>query len=159
MNRAIPPITETPEDLKALLKAEHHVKRAQRIQMLYLLASKQIQTRRAVALALGVHRETIGAWLELYASGGLTALLDLYTPAGKKPTVTPTIAAALHAALCTHGFSSYQEIADWLWNHHGIQLSYSAVHTLVHYKLKLPLNAPHDSKPTAHPSLHTSSQG
>jgi transposase len=141
MNRAIPAITERPEVLKALLKAERAVKRAQRIQMLYLFASKQVHTRRAAAAALGVHRETVGAWLECYASGGLAALLTCYVPPGKTPRVTPAIEAELRALLgAPQRFSSYQAIVDWLWQQHQIQLSYSAVYALVRQKLRVRLS-------------------
>lgn len=34
------------------------------------------------------------------------------------------------------GFASYREIQDWLWQHHGMRLACSTVHTLVRYKLK-----------------------
>ncbi|NTU77913.1 MAG: helix-turn-helix domain-containing protein [Chloroflexales bacterium] len=138
MNRAIPAITERPEALKALLKAERNVKRAQRIQMLYLFASKQARTRRAAAAALGVHRETVGAWLECYESGGLAALLACYVPPGKTPTVTPVIEAELRTLLAAPAyFSSYQAIVDWLWQQHQIRLSYSAVYALVRQKLRV----------------------
>lgn len=150
MNRTIPPILESPEQLKALLKAERRVKCAQRLQMLYLLASKQTKTRRAIAAALGVHRETIGAWLDLYVSGGIDRLLELRVPPGRAPTVTPEIETCLRAALKAPGsFHSYQAIVDWLWQQHGISLSYSAVHALVRYKLKLNVvrqRKPHQSR-------------
>jgi transposase len=136
MNRPIPPITERPEQLKALLKAEHNVKCAQRIQMLYLFASHQVRTRRDVARALGINRDTVGAWLDRYASGGLPALLDHAVPPGKKPLVTPAIEAELRALLASpQGFESYQAIVDWLWQQHAIRLSYSAVYALVRQKL------------------------
>jgi transposase len=137
MNRAIPPISESAEELKLLLKAERNVRCAQRIQMLYLFASRQAQTRSAAATTLGVHRETIGAWLAIYASGGLPALLTLYVPSGKKPTVTPEIEAELRALICaSQRFSSYQAVVDWLWQQHHLRLSYSAVYVLVRHKLR-----------------------
>lgn len=137
MNRAVPPITESAEDLKTMLKAEDDVKRAQRLQMMYLFASRQVTTRKEAATILGVHRGTIGAWLERYATGGMDALLDIYVAAGKVSSVPPEVQDSLRAALATPtGFASYQEIVDWLWQEHGIRLAYSTVHTLVHYKLK-----------------------
>lgn len=141
MNRATPVISERPEVLKALLKAERNVRCAQRIQMLYLFATRQVRTRSAAAAALGVHRDTIGAWLERYTEGGLAALLERYVPSGKPPRVTPAIEAELRALLATpQRFSSYQAIVDWLWQQHQIRLSYSAVYALVRQKLRVRLS-------------------
>ena len=41
MNRAVPMISETADELKTLLKAERDSKRAQRLQMLYRFARSQ----------------------------------------------------------------------------------------------------------------------
>lgn len=137
MNRAVPPITESADELKALLKTEGDVKCAQRLQMLYLFASGQAKTRTAVAALLGVHRETVGEWLTRYAAGGREALCAYRTPPGKAPSVTPEVEQALRAALASPtGFPSYGAIGDWLWQQHGIRLSYSAVYALVHDKLQ-----------------------
>ncbi len=137
MNRAMPTITESADELKGLLKTEANVKRAQRLQMLYLLVSKQAKTRKEVASILGVHRETVGDWLTLYEEGGREALLELYVAPGKAPSVTPEVEAQLREALSKPGgFPSYKAIGEWLWQNHGIQLAYSTVHTLVRYKLK-----------------------
>lgn len=140
MNRAVPPIHEEPETLRALLKAERSARVAQRIHMLYLFASKQVQTRSDAARIIGVHRDTIGTWLDWYASGGLPALLKRYIPPGKKPVVTPAIEAELRAALSDQAaFDSYWAIVEWLWREHQIKLTYSAVYALVRKKLKAPL--------------------
>ena len=92
---------------------------------------------REAATLLGVHRETLGAWLALYERGGRDGLLKLYVAPGKAPSVTPEVEAQLREALSTPaGFASYGEIQEWLWQNQGIQLAYSTVHTLVRYKLK-----------------------
>jgi hypothetical protein len=63
MKTPIPPIHETPEELKALLTAERHTQRHQRLQALYLLQTQQASTRRRVAHLLGVNRDPVGRWL------------------------------------------------------------------------------------------------
>jgi transposase len=137
MNRAVPTISESAEDLKRLLKAESDSRRAQRLHMLYLFASQQVKTRKDAAAMLGVHRETVGAWLDRYAAGGYDAMLEVHVAPGKAPSLTPEVETALRAALSRPtGFASYGEIVDWLWQQHGIRLAYSTVHTLVRYKLK-----------------------
>jgi DNA-binding transcriptional ArsR family regulator len=83
MRKALPVITEDVEPLKQRLQRERDGRKKPRLQMLYLLASGQAQTRRDVAQLLGVHRNTIGHWLALYEAGGLEALLEVSIPAGK----------------------------------------------------------------------------
>jgi transposase len=75
MRKGIPPITEQADDLTQRLRRQHDSHTQLRLQMLYLLASGQVHERQEVAQLLGVHRNTIGCWLALYAAGGLAALL------------------------------------------------------------------------------------
>lgn len=158
MNRTVPTITESAEELKALLQAEDDSRQAQRLHMLYLFASNQAKTRKEAAAILGVHRDTIGAWLAQYAEGGREALLNVYVAAGRAPSITPEVEAALREALAhPNGFASYGEIVDWLWKEHGIRLAYSTVHTLVRYKLNArpngarPSNQKRDRVGPSHP--------
>ncbi len=67
----------------------------------------------------------------------MTALLDLYVPAGKAPALTPDQLAQLQQRLAQpDGFASYGEIQQWLATTFGVQMGYHAVHTLVHDKLR-----------------------
>jgi transposase len=99
MRRALPAITEDVATLKRRLQHEHEGRKQLRLQMLYVLASGQAQTRQDVARLLGVHRNTIGHWLALYEAGGLEALLALYVPAGKPLSLPPEVLAAIEQAL------------------------------------------------------------
>ena len=82
--------------------------------MLYLLASGQAQTRQDVARLLGVHRNTIGHWLAIYATGGLAALLAVYVPAGKPISLSPGVLASIEQALQEPaGFASYAALRQW----------------------------------------------
>ena len=115
MNKVVPTITESADELKALLKQERHHAKRQRIQLLYLLASGQARFRREAAQILGVDRTTVGTWLRLYETGGLPALLAIYIPAGKQPPLAPDQLAKLHQALQRpEGFASYGEIQRWI---------------------------------------------
>jgi len=61
MNKALPTITESPQDLQRRMRAEPAAPKRQRLQALYLLASGQATSRVALAALLAVHRHTIGA--------------------------------------------------------------------------------------------------
>ncbi len=137
MNRTMPMIQESADDLKHRLQQERDPRKRQRLHLLYLIASGQARRRTHAAQLLGVERTTIGRWLTQYTQGGLTALLDLYVPAGKAPALTPDQLAQLQQRLAQpDGFASYGEIQQWLATTFGVQMGYHAVHTLVHDKLR-----------------------
>ena len=137
MNKTLPIIHESADDLKQRLHQERDHRKRQRLHALYLLASGQAKNRSAVATLLGVERNTIGRWLKQYRDGGLAALLAVYVPAGKRPALAPAQVARLRQRLeQPEGFAAYGEIQQWIATTFGVQMGYHAVHTLVHDKLR-----------------------
>jgi len=113
---------------------------------LYLVASGHARYRQEVATLLGVDRNTVGRWLAQYERGGLSALLDIYIPAGKRKPLTPQQLGQLQQALAQpHNFASYGAIRQWIAAPCGVQLSSNAVHKLVRYKLRAKLTVPRPS--------------
>jgi transposase len=151
MNKTMPVIRESVDELKRLLKQERHHVKHQRLQMLYLVASSQARFRTELAPLLGVDRSTIGRWLAGYETGGLEALLAVYIPAGKKPPLSAGQLAQLQQALQRpEGFASYGEIQRWIATELGVELGYHSVHTIVHDKLGAKPKVPrpsHQKKP------------
>ena len=143
MYRDIPPIAESVAELKHHVQHEHHGRKKPRLQMLYLLASGQARTRQDVARLLGLSRNTIGRWLATYQTGGLAALLDIYVPTGKAPSLTPAVLSSIEQALHQPaGFGSYKDLQCWLAQTHSVQAKYKTLYTIVrkrfHTKLKVP---------------------
>jgi transposase len=152
MNKELPPIAESPEQLQRRLKAETDAKKRLRLQALYLLASGQARSRVALATLLAVPRHTIRAWLRLYETGGLAALLTLQQAPGKPSTLTPVVLSQLQERLAQpQGFASYGEIQQYLAHDHQPHLSYSSVPALVRYKLKAKPKSPRRSHPKKSP--------
>jgi transposase len=151
MRKAIPPITEYAADLKQRLQREHDSHKKLRLQMLYLLASGQAHERQEVARLLGVHRNTIGRWLAIYAAGGLAAWLATYIPAGKPVSLAPAVLAILEQALhCPAGCASDEALRQWVRQAHGVEVKYKTLYTLVRtrFKTKLKVARPsHTQKP------------
>lgn len=136
MNKAVPVIHESADELKQRLSHERHPIRRQRLHALYLLASGQARFRSEIAAVLGIDRNTVGRWLERYAQGGLNAVLELYTPPGKAAALQPDQVALLQQALAQpQGFASYAEARHWISDTFGVALTYNATHKLVRYKL------------------------
>ena len=137
MNRTMPIIQESADELKHRLQQERDHRKRQRLHMLYLLARGQARRRGQVADLLGLDRNTIGRWLTQYRQGGVDALLDIYVPVGKAPALAPDQLEQLRQRLAQpEGFASYGEIQQWIATTLGVQMGYHAVHTLVHDKLR-----------------------
>lgn len=146
MKRPIPTIHQSSEELKRLLKTQKDVRKRQRVEMLYLLQSGQAKTRLQGAALLGVHRQSVAAWLEAYERGGMEALLTIGTPPGKPSRLSPEVWEALQARLAQpQGFASYGQIQKYREEEHQVQLAYSTVHALVRYKLKAKPKTPRPS--------------
>ena len=143
MRKTIPGIAERVGELKQRLRHEQDGHKKSRLQMLYLLASGQAHTRRAVARLLGVHRNTIGRWLALYSAGGLNALLAIYVPAGKPVSLAPAVLASLEQALRRpEGFASYEALRQWVRRTHGVEVKYKTLYTLVRTRFRAKLKVP-----------------
>jgi transposase len=146
MRKAMPRITDHADDLKHRLQREHDGHKKPRLQMLYLLASGQAQTRQDVAQLLGVHRHTIGRWLAMYAAGGLDALLAIYVPAGKPLSLAPAVLASLEQALHRpEGFASYAALRPWVRQTHGVEVKDTTLYSLVRTRFRAKLQVPRPS--------------
>ena len=146
MYRDIPPILESAAELKQRLQHEHHGRKKSRLQMLYLLASGQAHARQELAHLLGLSRNTIGRWLAIYQTDGLAALLDIYVPSGKAPSLAPPVLSSLEQALRQpKGFASYKELQQWLAQTHGVEVKYKTLYTLVRKRFGTKLKVPRPS--------------
>ena len=74
MQTPLPPLHETPEALKGLLKTARVGQKPRRVQARSCLQSQPVRTRRQVARLLGSRRHTVGRWLAADARGGLPQL-------------------------------------------------------------------------------------
>jgi transposase len=146
MYRVTPYIREYVNELRQRLQHEHDGHKKPRLQMLYLLASGQAHSRQEVAQLLGVHRNTIGRWLAIYAAGGLPALLATYVPAGKSVSLAPAILASLEEALRRpEGFASYEALRQWMRRTHGVEVKYKTLYTIVRKRFRAKLKVPRPS--------------
>jgi transposase len=151
MRNAMPPMTEHAGDLKPYLQREQDSQKQLRLQRLSRLASQQAYERQEVAQLLGVHRNTIGRWLAIYAAGGLAALLATYVPAGTPVSLAPDVLASLEQALRRpEGFASYEALRQGVARTHGVQIKYKTLYTLVRTRFRTKLKVPrpsHTKKP------------
>ena len=146
MNRTVPKIHESVEELKLLLRKVTEAHEKQRLSMLYLGQSGQAKNRKQVAELLGLHRTTIGNWLSCYEAGGLEKLLERRYPPGCVPALTEEQQTSLRTELQKpEGFRSYKEIQQYIADTFGVNMKYSAVYALVHGKWKAKLKVPRKS--------------
>ena len=118
MNKKVPDITESVEELKSLM-----------------------------GQSTQVHHTTNGHWLSSYETGGLEKLLDRRYPLGRPSALTQeqrdTLRAELHQP---QGFRSYTEIKQYISDTFGVAMKYKAVYALVHDKWQAKLKVPRKSR-------------
>ena len=108
-------IIESEEELKHLLRTQKTASGKERIQLLYLLKSKQATTVGSAASLLGRHRVTVQTWLKRYRQGGGATLLERQVAPGRKQSIPQSAQDALRKRLNeSEGFNSYGEICQWL---------------------------------------------
>jgi putative transposase len=134
-------ITEEVETLHKLLVQQKDKRSFERLQVLYLLKIRQVETVEHLAVIIGRGSRTIQRWLSQYRSGGLAKMLEVGKSPGKEPLIPQWAVERLKAELSDpEGFSSYKEVKIWLEALLDIQVKYDVVHHLVHDKLKAKLN-------------------
>jgi transposase len=136
-------ITEEAETLKKLLVQQKDKRSYQRVQALYLLKIKQVETVEHLAIIIGRSRSTLQRWLSQYRSGGLGKMRQVGKSPGKEPLIPQWAVERLKAELSEpEGFTSYKEVKIWLEAVLDIKVKYDVVHHLVHDKLKAKLKVP-----------------
>jgi transposase len=146
MRIALPPLREQVDALRRRRQREHDGQKKLRLQMLDLLASGQARDRQEVASLLGVHRNTIGRWLALYAARGLDALLATYVPAGKPGSPAPAVLTRIEQALRRpEGFASYEALRQWVAPTHHVRVKYKTLYTIVRTRFRTKLKVPRPS--------------
>ena len=136
-------ITESAPELLEQLKLAQNREVKERIQTLYWLKTKQVQSTGAIAALIGKHRTTVSRWLSRYRTGGLKALLTKGKSTGRPRKIPSEIENKLQRELQEdEGFSSYKEVQKWLKAVEGIEMSYTGVHHGVRYRLKAKLKVP-----------------
>ena len=146
MNIKIPEITESVSELKSLIRKSPKGYQKQRLTMLYLYRSGQVKTRQQAAELIGVHRKTVGDWLSTYTTDGLDALLERDYSTGRPHQLTEEQQELLRQELQKPtGFSSYQQVTDYIEETFDVKMSYPAVYALVRYKWNAKLKVPRKS--------------
>ena len=111
MNKKVPSITESIEELNSLIKKSKDSTEKDKLHMLYQLKSGKAKYRSDVGANLKTSRTTIGRWLSKYEEGGLQQLLERRYPPGRQPYMTPSQLETLRAKLNDpNGFRGYVEI-------------------------------------------------
>ena len=146
MNKKVPEITESVEDLKGLLRQAKKKHEIQRLNALYLLKSGVAKNRVEVAKSLGVDRTSVGTWFAAYETGGLAKLLKRGYAPGRLPILTEPQQDHLRKALENpEGFHSYVQIQEYIAQTFGVKMNDKAVYAMVHDKWGAKLKVPRPS--------------
>lgn len=148
MNKALPVIKESVEDLRKKIKAEKDARKRNRLQALFLVASGQAKYRSEVCRLLGFNRNSISAWFINYETGGIETMLKIEKPTGQ-PTLIPEAAVVEIKEILANekGFRTYGEIHALVVDKYKAAISYSAVYKFVRYRLGAKPKSPRPSNP------------
>ena len=146
MNKKVPEITESAEDLKSRLRTATEKHQIQRLSALYLLRSGQAKNRKQVAELIASNRISVGQWLTLYETHGLEKLLERRYAPGRVPALSEQQQEQLRAELQKpEGFQSYGQIQEYIADTFGVEMKYKAVYAMVHDKWGAKLKVPRKS--------------
>ncbi|MFB6273271.1 MAG: transposase [Salinibacter sp.] len=73
-------IPEPAQQLERLVRKEKDAQIQRRYHMLLLMKTGEVESRTGAGRHLGVHRNTIADWLDLYEEGGLDGLREIGEP-------------------------------------------------------------------------------
>ena len=145
-------ISESQQELEKALKYATTASSKERLQMLYLLKSGQMSSRRWLAELIGRDEATITRWLRKYKDGGREGLLEVKHAPGKVSMISPEILERLKQRLQeAQGFHSYGEIQQWLVGEFGLNIADKTVYELVRYRIGAKLKVPRPQSTKQHP--------
>jgi transposase len=145
-------VNESEAELKELLREQKTASSKERVHLLYLLKSQQVESVTQAASILGRNRVTLERWLGKYRAGGIGALLARDWKRGRKQHIPVAADQKLQARLeQSDGFESYGAIREWLKQDCGVEVSYAVVHLHVRYRLKAKLKVPRPVSVEQHP--------
>jgi transposase len=149
-------IAESVEELKSLMKQQKTGLGYAKIQSLYLLKIKAVETVNHLAVIIGRGESTIHRWLQLYKLGGLASLLQEPPKTGRPKKLEIETVAKLQKELSDpEGFNSYQEVQLWLFSCEDIEISYATIHRVVRSELQSKLKVPRPRHEKQQPGVIT----
>lgn len=136
-------IRESEKQLLKLLRQEKEPLVKERIQILYWLKTRQVETVNHLGTLIGRHRTTVSRWLGEYRDSGIDGLVKVGKSSGRNKAIAKKIISQIETELKDpEGFQSYSEIVRWLNVVHNLEVSYTVVYKLVRYQLKAKLKVP-----------------
>lgn len=148
MNKRIPDIKESIDELENILHKTKNAELKTRINMLVLLKKQTFKTRISIANHLGFHRNAIGTWLSKYESDGINALLEIKSsgsPKGQRSLPQEVIISLREKLKDKKGFGSYIKIQSWLKNEYDIDISYSTLYKIIRREFQAKPKVPRKS--------------
>jgi DNA-binding CsgD family transcriptional regulator len=127
-------ISESIEEITEFLRTYHGQPQQPRLEMLRMLLEHPSRTLADAALLLGRSQRSIERWWESYARDGISGLLHIGRPGGRRPRrISPETLEDLRIKLETEGFARLGEARTWLEERHGVAYSRSGLWNLLRH--------------------------
>jgi len=129
MNKGMPMIWESPDELRKLIRKETDGWRRTKLEAIYMIATRCAKNRSEVGACLGINREIVGDWIAKYESGGLKRVLEVMPKGGSKSSLPKEIIEAMREKLQQpEGVKSYKDLLVWVKTTFSIITSYFIVY-------------------------------
>jgi len=137
MNRTLNfEILETEDYLRNLFLSETDIRKKERLQVIYLIKTKEVRKIVKLSKIILRDRRTIGLWIKKYQELGLDGLLERNTSEGRPSQLSEDNLSKLKDKLSnSEGFKSYKAIKLWILKEFGQDLPYKTVFRICHDKL------------------------
>jgi transposase len=135
-------ITESPEELQALIRAQKLTIKRDRLEFLYLLKTQTVKSQQAAGAQIGLKERQSQTLWHLYKTGGITKLLDLkrQTYFGKLSTAEMS---ELNTYLKTDKADTLTDIQTWIATTFGVNYTLGGISLLCgRLKIKLKTGRP-----------------
>jgi len=141
---------EIQEDLNTLESYKKKVssyKMSQKLELLFLVSSKEYQTLDSIAKILSIDYSTLHRWLKDYKNNGIDSYLSPSKRNRSSKLITPAIHKELESLLNseTVQFNGYKDVQQWLAVNHGVKIQYQWLWKYLTTKLGTTLKVPRKS--------------
>jgi transposase len=112
-----------------------------RLQMLIVIKTKEVHSKRGLSDILGISANSIQAWKQLYSQGGIDKLMEYHRGGNKKPVIDAKADKAIVAKLSNpyEAPRSYKELQQWVDEHLIKGINYHTLNKHVKNKHKTKL--------------------
>lgn len=122
-------VKESISDLKTLRRKQSSLRKEKRVLALICLKESRFDTRKELAIHLGIHPRSLEKWIVQYKEHGLDDLLVIKPKRKGSKIITPEIHEGLKTRVhdAQNPFRGYWDARQWVQEEYGVEVNYQRV--------------------------------